>query len=265
MSLSRNKAFGLTKLINYACSSPQRAGKFSRYAQSISKTQSEYVVTNYLNRDNVEESIKVIERRWKPRGTRSFKQGILAYGVSSKEYSVEDLVKFNKELMMKTFPQFPWLVAVHINKPLLHAHFLLATTNVVTGKKLTQSPKDLQMFKDSYDALAKQYGLPLLKRNNSLIQEPTQDVPTVIRPDNFECNPTDFTYSWIQNVSGAMQQPDMSVASFPNDISTIEMWQPAIQMVNDFFRPITQQIQTVATQWYELGRQGGLLNVNKYI
>ena len=242
---------GITKFINYSDSSPQRAEKFSRYLQNLSKTNSEYVTVNYLDRNNVERGIQVIEQKWKPRGSRSFKQGILAYGVTTSEYPIEKIVKFNEELLKKMYPHNPWLVAVHTNKPLLHAHFLLVTTNVITGKKMSQSPKDLKNFKDQYDELARKYGLPNLNQRNLGLIEETQVQRTVnqdvLEPEIIVSIPS---YSTVNEV---FYHSDY----FPYNGATVSTTngQSVQNVIQKYFAPITEILQRNTSLWYELGKQ----------
>lgn len=245
-------SIGITKFINYSDSSPQRAEKFSRYLQNLLKTNAEYVSVNYLDRNNVEHGIQVIEKKWKPRGSRSFKQGILAYGVSTSEYPIERILKFNEELLKKMYPHNPWLVAVHTNKPLLHAHFLLVTTNVITGKKMSQSPKDLKNFKDQYDELARKYGLPNLNRCTFGLTEESQ-VQRYVDQDVFE--PEIIVsiprYSAINDVIYPTYLP------YNEAVVTTTNGQSVQNMIQTYFAPITEVIQSNTSLWYEMGKKGG--------
>ena len=248
MFYNKSSSTGITKFINYSNSSPQRAEKFSRYLQNLSKTNSAYVATNYLDRNNIEQSIKVLERKWKPGGSRSFKQGILAYGLPVGEYPVEEIMKFNKELLKKIFPDFPWMFTVHTNKNLLHSHFLLVTTNVLTGKKLSQSPKDLQSFKDCYDDLAVKYGLPTLKRSN-----PALPVPSLVSKiaNNIDSG---YVIEHETVTSTPVRYFDNSIDYCPTN-SGLQSNAICQQTINTFLAPIAFQIQQNIAYWYELGKK----------
>ncbi len=258
MFRNKNPVTGITKFVNYSDSSPKRAEKFSRYLKHLSKTNSDYMATNYLDRDNVERSIKVIERKWKPRGSRSFKQGILAYGVPVGEYPVEKIMKFNRELLQKTFPDFPWMFAIHINKYFLHSHFLLVTTNVLTGKKLSQSPKDLQAFKDKYDELALKYGLPVLKRYNpvlpvtSLVSTTSNNLNNeyVVKPEIVTSAPVSYSYDSIIHSN--------KYFLINNNLQPNGIYQNSQNLINNILAPITAQIKLNTAQWYEMGKKRGV-------
>lgn len=254
MFYNKNPATGITKFVNYSNASPRRAEKFSRYLKHLSKTNSDYMVTNYLDRDNVERSIKVIERKWKPRGSRSFKQGILAYGVPVGEYPVEKIMKFNRELLQKTFPDFPWMVAVHTNKRFLHSHFLLVTTNVLTGKKLSQSPRDLQAFKDQYDELALKYGFPVLKRHN-----PVLPVSSLVSTTSNSFN-SEYTGELEIVTSAPVNYFEDSMINsndyflINNDLQFNTNYRNSQKLINAILTPISAQIQRNSLQWYEMGK-----------
>ena len=254
MFYNKNPATGITKFVNYSNASPRRAEKFSRYLKHLSKTNSDYMVTNYLDRDNVERSIKVIERKWKPRGSRSFKQGILAYGVPVGEYPVEKIMKFNRELLQKTFPDFPWMVAVHTNKRFLHSHFLLVTTNVLTGKKLSQSPRDLQAFKDQYDELALKYGFPVLKRHN-----PVLPVSSLVSTTSNSFN-SEYTGELEIVTSAPVNYFEDSMINsndyflINNGLQFNTNYRNSQKLINAILTPISAQIQRNSLQWYEMGK-----------
>lgn len=258
MFRNKNPVTGITKFVNYSDSSPKRAEKFSRYLKHLSKTNSDYMATNYLDRDNVERSIKVIERKWKPRGSRSFKQGILAYGVPVGEYSVEKIMKFNRELLQKTFPDFPWMFAIHTNKYFLHSHFLLVTTNVLTGKKLSQSPKDLQAFKDQYDELALKYGLPVLKRHNPVLPVTSLVLTTsnsfnseyMVKPEIVTSAPVSYSYDSIIHSN--------KYFLINNNLQPNGIYQNSQNLINNILAPITAQIKLNTAQWYEMGKKRGV-------
>lgn len=155
----------IIKFVNYADNAnPTRAERLSKYLQLLQRTDENLIVGNYIDKKDVAHGLEVIEKNFTPRGHRSFKQGIISAGVSCKEFAPTEFLKFMSKLLTDFFRGYPYLVAVHTNKPSrLHSHFLLGMTNVLTGKKFSQSKRDLQSFKDYYDELAKQHKLPLTK------------------------------------------------------------------------------------------------------
>ena len=159
----------IIKFVNYADNANStRAERLSKYLQLLERTDEDLITGNYIDKKNVAHGLEVIEKNFNPRGHRSFKQGIISAGVSCKEFSPTEFLELMSKLLTDFFKGYPYLAAVHTNKPKhLHSHFLLGMTNVLTGKKFSQSKRDLQNFKDYYDELAKQYNLPLIKTIDS--------------------------------------------------------------------------------------------------
>jgi len=155
----------IIKFVNYADNAnPTRAERLSKYLQLLERTEENLIISNYIDKKDAAHGLEVIEKNFNPRGHRSFKQGIISTGISCKEFAPTEFLKFMSKLLTDFFKGYPYLAAVHTNKPArLHSHFLLGMTNVLTGKKFSQSKRDLQNFKDYYDELATQYKLPLTK------------------------------------------------------------------------------------------------------
>lgn len=158
--------FGICKFINYKTPTLERAYRLSAYMQALSRTNPTHVVTNYISKTNAANDIETIEKRWQPRGHRSFKQGIISFGLGQNELPADKALKVTEETL-RFFDYYPWLAVVHINKPdRIHSHFLLGTTNVHTGKKLSQGPKDLRKFKEYASQIAEKYDLPRILMAN---------------------------------------------------------------------------------------------------
>ena len=173
----------IIKFINYSAATPGRAKRLSFYLKQLPRTSPEYVTTNYLCKDNSEHGLNVIENRWHPKGNRLFKQGILSFGATCQELAPEKALQLTQEVM-EYFSYYPWLAAVHTNKPEhIHAHFLLGMTNVHTGHKYSQSPHELRNFKDHYNAIASK---------NSLPQVNWKDAPAPPMKCHFSANPADY-------------------------------------------------------------------------
>ena len=72
-------------------------------------------------------------------------------------------VQITKDVL-DIFNCYPWLAAVHINCPhRVHTHFLLGCIDLRTGRKLSQSKRDLLQFKEHYNSIAKKHGIPLVR------------------------------------------------------------------------------------------------------
>ena len=162
MPLYKPRTVGIVKFVNYSLSTPVQVEHFARYLKHFSRTDERYIIAHYLTPNNIRHGIEVIEKRWQPRGTRSFKQGIISFGKSIDELPPEQAVDVMRETL-QFFDSYPWVAAIHVNKPShIHGHFMLGTTNIRSGRKLSQSPKDLYSFKDHYNSVARQHNLPLI-------------------------------------------------------------------------------------------------------
>ena len=189
---------GIIKFVNYSIASANRAKRLSVYLKQLSRTSPQYVANNYLSKANTEHSLKVIENRWHPKGSRMFKQGILSFGATCKELPPEKALRLTQEIL-GYFSYYPWLAAVHTNKPEhIHAHFLLGMTNVHTGHKYSQSPHELRNFRDHYNAIASK---------NSLPQVNWKDSPAPPLKCQFSTNPADYFDSTDEFECDELEEP----------------------------------------------------------
>lgn len=157
------ESHAIAKFINYRTASVERARRLSSYIKQLTRTEPEYVLSQYISKANSEHSLRIVEGRWHPMGDRSFKQGVLSFGATCEELQPTKALGITKEIL-EYFADFPWLAAIHTNKPEhIHTHFLLSTTNVRTGRKYSQSPQELRQFREHYNEVASKNSLPLLK------------------------------------------------------------------------------------------------------
>lgn len=152
----------ILRFVNYKAPTAGRAKRLSTYLSQLTRTEVQYIAAHYMSPVNAVHSLRVIEARWKPKGARMFKQGILSFGASCAELEPSKALAVTKDVL-GYFGSYPWLAAVHVNKPdHIHAHFLLGMTNVHTGVKYSQSPRELQQFREHYNQVARQNSLPTL-------------------------------------------------------------------------------------------------------
>ena len=165
----------IIKFVNYKQTSPAKAKRLEAYISALGKTEKKLTASNYLTIGDAKRGLEVIYNRFHPNGQRLYKQGILAFGVP--DIAVDTALNVAKDTL-RFFDEYPWIMAVHLNKPKrLHAHFLLGTINVHTGKKLSQSLADIKMIRNKYDEVAKEYGLPLFGDSKSIeMSQSTEDV-----------------------------------------------------------------------------------------
>lgn len=154
--------YAILKMINYQESTPERAERLSKYMSGLvhSSGNPKNILTNCLSAGNTKADLDVIKNRWMPNGTRCFKQCVLSFGRSVSEMPSSTALEVT-EKTMDFFASYPWIAAIHTNKPKhLHAHILLCTINFENGHKLSQSRDELKKFKLHYNGIARDYGLP---------------------------------------------------------------------------------------------------------
>ena len=191
----------ILRFVNYSTPTPTRASRLANYLQQLSRTEERYLATNYLSKNDAKRSLEIIEKRWNPKGHRSFKQGIISFGASIEELSPDNALDIIRKTLAY-FEQYPWLAAIHTNKPShIHAHFLLGMTSVLEGRKYSQSPRELQLFREHYDKIAQKNHLPLLNPTNKLpitkkeyVSESPEITPYVDYGQPSNASPTLFTW-----------------------------------------------------------------------
>ena len=170
--------FAVAKFVNYKTSNEGRAKRLSGYIRQLASAEPKYLASQYMTPANSEHSLAVIENRWHPKGTRMFKQGILSFGATTEELKADKALEITREIL-GFFESYPWLAAIHTNKPAhIHAHFLLGMTNVRTGAKYSQGPQELRAFAEHYNKVARKKSLPLLKGHD----DPKEPLPNKSRP-----------------------------------------------------------------------------------
>ena len=167
------RQFAIVRFFNYADADLAKAQKVADYIQSPKRTRPELVLSHGLAAGDVTGSFKAIEERWHPKGHRLFKHGVFSFGCP--DLTPEKAVDATKAVMA-AYHQYPWLATIHVNcLQRVHAHFLLGCIDLHTGKKLSQSPKDLKRFKEFYNEAVAPFGLP-----------PVRGTPPLSPPDGRE-------------------------------------------------------------------------------
>lgn len=227
----------ILKMINQKDSSIVRAEHSGKYIQSFARTDKKCVRAQYLSPSNIKHDLAIIEARYRPKGTRSYKHGVLSFGASVEELPPERALQFTVE-WLQFYEGYPWIAAVHVNKPRhIHSHFLLGTTNIRTGKKMTQSPKDLKMSKAYYNQVAQKYNLPLVLYDGMDTSTPSEDAST--------SQPEANTFSDVPKNTQAgdtMVESNRGYQSF-YDCSPTDMILPEIVYEPLFPEPSTSRIQ----------------------
>lgn len=67
----------------------------------------------------------------------------------------------------KAFQGHQILIAVHTDKPHIHAHIIVSSVNAENGKKLQFTPKDLQNMKNRSDEISREQGLKVTQKGKT--------------------------------------------------------------------------------------------------
>ena len=220
MSDSRRKN-GILRMINYTHgASPDRLEKSIAYVTGTNKTTSELILTNFLDIEDTMGSLSALEGRWNNEelSGRLFKHGVISFGDPHLEADKA------KELLKETldyYKEFPWLAALHTDKPhRLHAHFLLLMRNVLTGKKFSQSVADLKDFRRHYHHLALRFDLLGLKDFS--------DPPTVpSTTDEID----DYSFPWTNANAMAVACSQFN-AGYPYSAYDVQAYQSTFPMAS---------------------------------
>lgn len=236
------------KFVNYKTPTLKRAQRLSRYIGQLARTEPKYLAGQYMLPPCSEHSLEVIENRYHPKGTRTFKQGILSFGASTEELPPNTALDLTKEVLA-FFTDYPWLAAIHTNKPKhIHAHFLLGMTNVRNGKKYSQSPQELHQFMDHYNDLARKHSLPQLKGSS------TPDGPL---SHDISCTRATHTTDLVNWVDFDEQQPPTYCS--PQPVVPRTETHLEVAPANDPLRVIGDQFRKDFSNYFFLGYTKGRL------
>ena len=158
-----NLKFSILRFINYKLANEAQFEQSSRYVTNPKKTEDKWIMKHFLDTKEPLADLKTIETHFNNRDLsgRLFKHLIFSFG--SPELHKEK-ARIIMEEVMKFYKDYPYIGALHTDVPnRLHAHFLLGMRNLSTGKKFSQSNKDLLTFKEHYHKVAVNNGLLGLK------------------------------------------------------------------------------------------------------
>lgn len=160
----QNDRNAIVRWINYKKTSYAGFDKAVKYVTNGKAAPEEYMYFQHLNPDTAVQDLQVVENRYgKPEGSRLYKHLVCSFG--DPNLQAEAAYRFMKELLAPFAKVYPVLFAIHTNIPCrVHAHALMGMTDLFTGKKFSQGPQELLKFRQDYDALAKDFHMPLLRQ-----------------------------------------------------------------------------------------------------
>lgn len=154
----------IIKWINYKKTSFNDFDKAIKYVTNVKAAPREYTYFGHIDPDTAVQDLRTIENRYQKRtDSRLYKHLVCSFGASS--LKAEEAYRFMKELMAPFRNEYPVIFAIHTNIPKrIHAHALIGMTNLWTGKKFSQGPRDLTKFRQKYNVLAEDFHLPILRQ-----------------------------------------------------------------------------------------------------
>ena len=152
----------ILKWINYKDANMEKLKDKIQYIADPKSSPDKYQKGYWLSEANPLHGIEVINRRWSPKGSRTFKHGIFSFGIpeltADKAFSVSD------EILRYYTENYPMLMCIHTNiTRRIHCHFLMGMVNARTGKKFEQSPKEFERFREHFSSVLLKNGLRPLK------------------------------------------------------------------------------------------------------
>lgn len=163
------------KAINYIDSSMEKIEHNINYILDEKKTPHKYRKGWYLDIDDSLSGIERFYKRYHPKGTRNFKHYIISFGLS--DLSVDKAFEVGQELAGYYGQDYPMILGIHTNIPArIHAHFLLNTVNVRTGKKFSESRKAFEQYRCFINATLLDHHMPGLSGLEENIDSNSQEI-----------------------------------------------------------------------------------------
>lgn len=162
-----NTENAIMRWINYKNTSYDGFTKALRYINNPKAAPIKYQSLGYLKAGHEVDDLKIINDRYKkPDDTRLYKHLICAFG--DPELSETKAYEFMTQFLESIRKRYPVAFSIHTNIPKrLHAHAIIGMTDIWTGKKFSQSPKDLAEWRTRYDEIAAlpEFQMPLLRKS----------------------------------------------------------------------------------------------------
>lgn len=168
--------FGILRWINYRETSLEGLERVIQYICNTKSTPPELQEYSCLRIGNPVHDFELIEKRWrKTVKGRLYKHCIFSFG----EPELDPAKAF--EVMKAVFSiyrgEYPYVLGIHTNVPYrVHGHCVMGMTNLLTGKRFSQSPGELKRFQEFYNQTVVKVGLPPLRSywlSKKLIQLPS--------------------------------------------------------------------------------------------
>lgn len=155
--------FGILRWINYRKTSLEGLERAIQYICNPESTPPELQEYSCLRTGDPVRDFELIEKRWrKTVKGRLYKHCIFSFG----EPDLDPVKAFGimKEVFSIYRGEYPYVLGIHTNIPRrVHGHCVMGMTNLLTGKRFSQSPSELKRFQEFYNQTVVKAGLPPLR------------------------------------------------------------------------------------------------------
>ncbi len=160
---NNDRKFSILRWINYKHTDLSQLNKSIRYICSPKSTAPEFCRYSNIRKDRAIEDFQIIEKRWRNEiHGRLYKHCIISFGAADilpgKAFQVME------EVFSLYRGTYPYVFSIHTNIPhRIHGHCIMGMTNLLTGKRFSQSPQELTRFQTHYQEVMLRANLPPLK------------------------------------------------------------------------------------------------------
>lgn len=207
--------------INYRHTNLERLDKSIKYICNPKSTSPEFCRYSNLREDKAASDFALIEKRWHADiHGRLYKHCVISFGVA--ELKPIDAFNVLDDIFSIYYGKYPYVFSVHTNIPhRIHGHCIMGMTHLLTGKRFSQSPKELRRFQKHYNEVMLRANLPLLKEEQKKPDEQVSAAsPSEIiheeRPEDLWI-PADGEY-WADNEDDNWTDETSNLASYAKPI-----------------------------------------------
>lgn len=158
-----NAISAILKFINGRNDSPDSLRKVCDYITSTAKTkEGTLVATHGCSLNHPVEDMIANKRLHNKTHGKQYEHFVLAPCTNGSDKSPEDILRVTKEIVATIFPDNMAVIGVHTDSKLLHSHTVIDSVSPVTGLKHSQSPSDLNMYKQKANDILMRCGFEII-------------------------------------------------------------------------------------------------------
>lgn len=154
----------ILKFCNGKNRGPDAIRKGLNYILNPCKTNPSLIATNGVSADSPAEDIETVQFLLGKNTGRRYIHFVISF-----DKNVRDTVAYNVACNCAEYfsDSYQYVLAVHTNTDNLHAHIILSTVNIRTGKKFSQSRQEMLAFRSYVNKCLRAYGLNEIGRNKT--------------------------------------------------------------------------------------------------